>query len=77
MLHIVKVIEETELKVEFNIYELALVLVTVYVLKGRGSNTRHICLLMSGADPENFSRGGPTLGKKNPITHTVTHTHTQ
>ena len=23
-----------------------------------------------GADPENFSRGGPTLSKKKPITHT-------
>ena len=22
----------------------------------------------TGADPENFSRGGPTLGKKKPIT---------
>ena len=24
----------------------------------------------AGADPENFSRGGPTLSKKKPITHT-------
>ena len=45
MLHIVKVIEETELKVEFNIYELVLVFI---VTVGRGPNTRqsHICLLM-------------------------------
>ena len=34
-----------------------------------------INVYMTGADPENFSRGGPTLGKKKPITHTVTHTH--
>ena len=25
---------------------------------------------VSGADPENFSRGGPTLSKKKPIKHT-------
>ena len=26
----------------------------------------------ANADPENFSRGSPTLSKKNPITHTET-----
>ena len=28
------------------------------------------CIIYPGADPENFSRGGPTLSKKKPITHT-------
>ena len=45
-----------------------IIIISLKLIKHEDKN-----LLVSGADPENLSRGwGPTLSKKKPITHTET-----